>query len=75
MGWLGHVVHTEEKRDAYRLLEGKHEGRVPYEILGFRWEDNIKMDLKEMAWEDENGINLAVDRNQRQAFLSMEHEP
>ena len=69
------MVHTEEKRDAYRLLEGKHEGRVPYEILGFRWEDNIKTDLKEMVWEDENWINLALDRTQQQAYQCMEHEP
>jgi hypothetical protein len=39
-----------ERRDAYRVLVGKHEGRRPLERPGRRWEDNIKMDLREVGW-------------------------
>jgi hypothetical protein len=36
-----------EKRNAYRILVGKPEGKRP---LGRRrWEDNIKMGLREMS--------------------------
>jgi hypothetical protein len=41
MRWVGHVVRMGEKRNAYRLLVGKPEGKRPRH----RWMDNIKMDL------------------------------
>jgi hypothetical protein len=34
MRWAGHVAQMGEKRNAYRLLVGKPEGRRP---LGTRW--------------------------------------
>jgi hypothetical protein len=34
-----------EKRNAYRILVGKPEGKRPRR----RWEDNIRMDLREIA--------------------------
>jgi hypothetical protein len=39
-----------ERRDAYRVLVGKPEGK---RLLGrprLRWEDNIKLDLQEVGW-------------------------
>jgi hypothetical protein len=36
-----------EKRNAYRILEGKPEGKRPLGTPRRRWEDNIKMDLRE----------------------------
>jgi hypothetical protein len=36
-----------KKRNAYRILAGKPEGK---RSLGRRWEDNIKMDLREIGW-------------------------
>jgi hypothetical protein len=35
----------EEKRNAYRLLVGKPEGKRPPGRLRHRWIDNVKMDL------------------------------
>ena len=29
--WAGHVALVEESRNAYRVLEGKHEGKRPLE--------------------------------------------
>jgi hypothetical protein len=37
----------EEKRNAYRLLVGKPEGKTPLERPRRRWANNIKMDLRE----------------------------
>ena len=39
-----------ERRDAYRVLVGKPEGRRPLERPRRRWEDNIKMDFREVGW-------------------------
>jgi hypothetical protein len=36
-----------EKRNAYRILVVKPEGKTPLEIPRRRWEDNIKTDLRE----------------------------
>jgi hypothetical protein len=35
-----------ERRGAYRVLVGKHEGKRPLGRPRYRWEDNIKMDLQ-----------------------------
>jgi hypothetical protein len=39
-----------ERRDSYRVLVGKPEGRRPLWCPRHRWEDNIKMDLREGEW-------------------------
>jgi hypothetical protein len=39
-----------EKRNAYRILVGKPEGRRPLGRPRGRWEDNIRMDLREIGW-------------------------
>jgi hypothetical protein len=48
MRWSGHVAHTGQKRNAYRILLGKPEGKRPLGRPKHRWEDNIKMDLREI---------------------------
>jgi hypothetical protein len=37
-----------EKRNAYRILMGKSEGRRPLGKPRRRWVDNIKIDLREI---------------------------
>ena len=39
-----------DRRGAYRILVGKHEGKRLVERPGRRWEDNIKTDLREVVW-------------------------
>jgi hypothetical protein len=41
----------EEKRNAYRILMRKQEGKRPLRRLRHRWENNIKMDLREIRWD------------------------
>jgi hypothetical protein len=38
-----------ERRDVYRILMGKPEGKRPLGIPRRRWEENIKMDLQEVG--------------------------
>jgi hypothetical protein len=45
MRWAGHVARKRQKRNVYRLLVGKPEGKRPLRIPRRRWMDNIKMDL------------------------------
>jgi hypothetical protein len=52
-----------EKRNAYRLLVGKPEGKRPLGRPKRRWVDNIRMDLGEVGWGDVDWIGLAQDRN------------
>jgi len=42
----GHVLCTWKKRNAYRILVGKPEGKIPLGRLRHRLGDNIEMDLK-----------------------------
>jgi hypothetical protein len=44
--WVGHVPHTDGKRNAHRVLQGKPEGRRPLGRLRHTQEDNIKTILK-----------------------------
>jgi hypothetical protein len=44
MRWAGHVARMGEKRNAYRLLVGKPEGKRPLGKPTRRWVDNIGMD-------------------------------
>jgi hypothetical protein len=41
-----------EKKNTYRLLVGKPEGKRPLGRPRRRWVGNIRMDLKEVGWGD-----------------------
>jgi hypothetical protein len=47
MKWAGYVARTGAKRNAYKVLVGKPEGKIPLGRLGHMWVDNIKIDLRE----------------------------
>jgi hypothetical protein len=51
-----------EKRNVYRLLVGKPEGKRPLGRPRRRWIDNVKMDLLETGLSVVNWIGLAHDR-------------
>jgi hypothetical protein len=58
-----------EKRNAYRILVGKPEGKRPLGRPRRRWDDNIKMNLREIGWGGMDWIDLAQDRDQRLFFF------
>jgi hypothetical protein len=51
-----------EKRNVYRLLVGKPEGKRPLGRQRRRWIDNIKMELLEIGLSVEDWIGLIQDR-------------
>jgi hypothetical protein len=59
-----------EKRNAYRILLGKPEGKRPLGRPRRRWVDNIKMDLREVRWDGMDWIDLAQDRDQLRALVN-----
>jgi hypothetical protein len=60
----------EEKRNAYRILVGKSEGKRPLGRLRRRWVDNIKMDLREIGWNRVDMIDMAQDTDQWRALVN-----
>jgi predicted small integral membrane protein len=70
MRWAGLVARMGEKRNMYRLLVGKPEGKRPLGRLRRRWIDNIKIDLLEIAWCGLDWIGLAQDRYRWRALVN-----
>jgi hypothetical protein len=68
--WADHVARMGKKRNAYRLLVGKSEGKRPLGRPRHRWVDNIRMDLGVVGWGDVDWIGLAQDRGQRRALVN-----
>jgi hypothetical protein len=48
MRWAEHVARMGEKRNAYRILVGKPEGKRALGRPRRRWVDNIKVDLRDI---------------------------
>jgi hypothetical protein len=70
MGWAGHVTRMREKRNGYRILEEKLEGKTPLGRPRRRWEDNIKIDLREIGWDGIDWIDVAQDRDKWRALVN-----
>jgi hypothetical protein len=60
----------EEKRNVYRLLVRKPEGKGPLGIPSRRWLDNIKMDLLEIGLNVVDWIGLAQNRYRWRALIN-----
>jgi len=59
-----------EKRDVYRVLVRKPEGKRPLGRHRHRWEDNIKVDLQEVGCGGMDWIGLAQDRDRWRALVN-----
>jgi hypothetical protein len=60
-----------EKRNVYRLLVGKPEGKRALGRPRCRWIDNIKMELLEIGLGVVDWIGLAQDRHRWKALANM----
>jgi hypothetical protein len=60
-----------EKKNLYRLLVGKPEGRRPLGRPRRRWIDNIKMDLLEIGVNVVDWIGLVQDRYRWRALVNL----
>jgi hypothetical protein len=64
MRWAGHLARMGEKRNAYRMLVGKPERKIPLGRPRCRWVDNIKIDVRERGWYGKDGtIWLRIGTN------------
>jgi hypothetical protein len=68
---MGEACSTNgEKRNAYRILVGKPEGKRPLGRPRHRWEDNIKMYLREIGWGSMDWIDVAQGRDQWRSHVN-----
>jgi hypothetical protein len=70
MKWAGHVARLGEKRNVYRMLVEKPEGKRPVGSRRRWWVDNIKINLREIGWDCVDWVDLAQDRDQWRALVS-----
>jgi hypothetical protein len=59
-----------EKRNAYRILVGKPEGKRPLGRERRRWVDNTKMNLREIGWDGVDWMDMAQERDQWRALMN-----
>jgi hypothetical protein len=59
-----------EKRNAYRILVGKPEGKIPLGRPRRRWVDNIKLILREAGWDGVHWMDMNQDRDQWRALVN-----
>jgi hypothetical protein len=59
-----------ERRDVYRALVRKPEGKRPLGRPRRRWEDNIKMDFQEVGCGGMDWIELAQHKDRWRALLN-----
>jgi hypothetical protein len=64
-----------ERRNVYRLLVGKPEGRRPLGRPRRRWVDNVTMDLVEVGCGDVDWIGLAQDKDKVESSCEFGIEP
>jgi hypothetical protein len=61
-----------EKKNAYRILMGKPEGKRPLGRPRRSWVDIIKMDLTLIGWDGVDWMDMARDRDQWRALVNTE---
>jgi hypothetical protein len=68
---MGRACSTNvAKRNAYRILVRKPEGKRSLGRRRHRWVDNIKIDLREIGWDGMDWIDLAQDGDQWRALMN-----
>jgi hypothetical protein len=70
MRWVEHAARMGERRNAYRILVGKPEGKSPLGRPRRRWVDIIKINLREVGWDGRDWIDLAQDRDRWRAYVN-----
>jgi hypothetical protein len=71
MRWVGHIARIGDRRDAYRIVVGKPEGKRGLGRPRCRWEDNIKLNLQEVRCGGMDWIDLAQDGVRWQAVVNV----
>jgi hypothetical protein len=71
MVWAGNVARMGMKRNEYRILLGKLDGKRPLGGQRCRWVNNVEMDLTETGWGGMSRIDLSQDRDHWRAPVNM----
>jgi hypothetical protein len=58
------------KRNAYRVLVGKPEGKRALGRPRRRWVENTEMDLREIGWDGMDWIDVAQDKDKWRALVN-----
>jgi hypothetical protein len=68
---MGRACNTNgAKRNAYRILVGKPDGKIPAGGPRRRCVNNTKFDLRQIGWDGMDWIDLAQDRDQWRALVN-----
>jgi hypothetical protein len=59
-----------EKRNIYKILVGKPDGKRSLERPRRRWVNNINIDRREIRWDGVNWIDMVQDRDQWRALVN-----
>jgi hypothetical protein len=70
MKWARHAAQIGERRDVYRVMVGKTEGKSLFGRPRRRWENNINLDLPKVDCGGTDWIELAQDRDRWQALVN-----
>jgi hypothetical protein len=70
MRWAGYVARMRDKRNVFRLLVGKPEGKRTLGRQRRKWIYNIMMDLLEIGLGVVDWIRLAQDRYMWRALVN-----
>jgi len=54
MRWVGHVTCLREKKNTYRVLIGKSEGKMSLGRSRHRWKQKLNIFRKDTGWGEEN---------------------
>jgi hypothetical protein len=55
------LARIDEGSSVFKILTGKHTGKILFGRLRHRLEDNIRMDLKEIGIDMRNWVDLIED--------------
>jgi hypothetical protein len=67
--WAGNIARLGRKRNAYRHLVGKPEGKRPLGRPRHRWNENIEIYIRETVYVGMGWIHIAQDRDQWRASV------
>jgi hypothetical protein len=70
MRWSENVARRGEKRNAYRILVRKSEGKKPLGGPRRRYKNNNNIDFREIGWGGMDWINLGQDSDQWRALVN-----
>jgi len=71
MRWADNVASMLERKDVYRVLVGKPDGKRPLGRPRRRWKDNIRTDLQAVGRQIMDWIDLAHNRDRWRALVNV----